>query len=336
MSVREKKPREASQKKKQVKVKTIGVVNTVRHARLQPTLMANINGFLIMGCVVDGGSSTNALNEEVLANLKLPSDRLQSCSTIFVGPCSEKLHVVGRIEGVPLVVGGVCVLAPFTVLRLQKKGYPVLHGQPWLESVRSMHDWDAGTLTLGLPVHRVTIGLHPAGQLAGADKDMRVLQFGEASGDEEEECSTSSSSGGSDGESDVDDVGADNDDKGMVFCIRAVPEPVTQVSAKPATKWVEFPAGKGCTKRAQIALDLPTAMEEGMLALFSEYHHLFVTDHAELPQTNLGEHRIKLRADAKLVVHRTRRIRPKHMLAVKKELKSLLGTRLIYPVQYTD
>lgn len=103
------------------------------------------------------------LNEETLSSLRIREHQVLPCSITFVGPCSEKLHVVGCVEGVSVVVGGVRVPATFTVLRLRKKGYLVLLGQPWLESVKSMHDWDLGTLTLGPPDQRVTISLQPKG-----------------------------------------------------------------------------------------------------------------------------------------------------------------------------
>lgn len=78
---------------------------------------------------------------------------------------------------------------------------------------------------------------------------------------------------------------------------------MAEVAAEPVTtKWVEFPSGEGTTKRTQIAVDLPKEMEQGMIALFTEFQHLFVTDHKELKQTNLREHRIKLQMDAKPVV----------------------------------
>lgn len=170
-----------------------------------------------MGCVVDGGSSTNVLNEDVLSSLRVEREHIQPCSTTFVGPCSENLHVVGRVNGISVVIGGVRVLATFTVLRLQKKGYPALLGQPWLESVMSMHDWDAGTLTLGPSVHRVTVALHPIGQIAGIEKDMKVLQaleFESSSDDDEEVAAGSNDESGSSSEAD--------DSDGTVYSIQAI------------------------------------------------------------------------------------------------------------------
>lgn len=99
---------------------------------------------------------------------------------------------------------------------------------------------------------------------------------------------------------------------------------------------MEFAAGPGDVKRAQIAGDLPADLEQGIIALFLEFHHLFITEHRDLKQTNLRTHRIKLRKDAKPVVHRTRRVRPEHLVAVEKELDSLLQADLIYPIKYRD
>lgn len=235
----------------------------------------------------------NVLNKETLRSLHIPALQVQPCSTSFVGPCSERLHVVGRIEGIPIIVGGVRVPTSFTVLRLQKKGYLALLDQPWLEAVRSVHDWDSGTLTLGLAAHRVTIGLHPQSQLAGNSRGMNVLRtlFDDEESNEGNNASDSSREEGvTDEDSSSDDWESSEE---AVYSIQLVPKDVAKSDARPAeTKWVEFPAGPGRAKKAQIAADLPEDIERGLTALFTEFQHLFITDHKELQQTNLREHHI--------------------------------------------
>lgn len=59
-----------------VGVKIIGAVSTVRRMRIRSILVVNINGCLVIGCVIDGGLSINVFNEEMFGSLRITNRQI--------------------------------------------------------------------------------------------------------------------------------------------------------------------------------------------------------------------------------------------------------------------
>lgn len=120
---------------------------------------AHIHGVMVKHTIIDGGSSTNILNVEMLPLLGLSIRDLSVCPLFFKGASQERLPVVGIFDNACVTVQGVTVTIAFTVVRMVADGYPALLGQPWLEIVQGQHDWTRRELVIGPPNDRRVLKL---------------------------------------------------------------------------------------------------------------------------------------------------------------------------------
>lgn len=166
---------------------------------------------------------------------------------------------------------------------------------------------------------------------------VEIHQLGED--EDEEEWTLADNESSEEDASTITDSDEDNNTwHTMVMQVSVAPE-VAETDfehSESPTSELEFFSEDGVRKTARVGAELSTEYREELRALFTKYEKIFVTDMAQLPQTNLATHKIKLKEGVKPVQQMLRRIKPQHMQAVKDEIQELLRAKCIFPVQFSD
>lgn len=316
-----------------------------------PAVKALVNGFEVHDVMIDGGSSTNLINEAFLKALGLDYHKQIACNTVFRDASNTKLPVVGIIENVKVVVQGISVHMGFTVVDLPgwSSAYDLIFGQPWLELVHGIHTWRTGVIEIGPADKRVQIEVWKEESATSEedlcfddDEDLDALV---EMGTEDDYSSTEFMSDTevyelSDSDHEVEmqeDMFSDFEHMHVMSVRMASDQLKPSFTVKhPAVQKLVFPGEGETEKYAKVGAQVEGEELATYRDLFSRYQHLFITGHDDMPATNLGTFKIDIPEETKPKLQKLRRIAPHHMKEVKEEVERLLKAGCIVPVQYPE
>ena len=114
-----------------------------------PTIHVSIDGVLIIGVQVDGGSSVNLMTANTMEKLGL-SDLLPTNLLLRMADHSKVLPM-GILVNVDTNIARIVYKIDYVVFQLKSStlSYPILLGRPWLFEAKARNDWGLSTLTIG-------------------------------------------------------------------------------------------------------------------------------------------------------------------------------------------
>ena len=120
-----------------------------------------IDGILITGVQVDGGSSVNLMTVDTMEKLGL-SDLLPTDLLLRMADHSKVLPV-GVLVNVDTNIVGIVYKIDYVVFQLKNStlSYPILLGRPWLFDAKARNDWGCGTLTIGRRRNKIVLQMYP-------------------------------------------------------------------------------------------------------------------------------------------------------------------------------
>ena len=126
-----------------------------------PTIDVSIDGVLITGVQVDGGSSVNLMTADTMEKLGL-SDLLPTNLLLRMADHSKVLPV-GVLVNVDTNIAGIVYKIDYVVFQLKSStlSYPILLGRPWLFDAKARNDWGRGTLTIGRRRNKIVLQMYP-------------------------------------------------------------------------------------------------------------------------------------------------------------------------------
>ena len=126
-----------------------------------PTIDVSIDGVLITGVQVDGGSSVNLMTTDTMKELEM-SDLLPTDLLLRMIDHSKVLPV-GILVNVDTNIAGIVYKIDYVVFQLKSLtlSYPILLGRPWLFDAKARNDWGRGTLTIGRRRNKIVSQMYP-------------------------------------------------------------------------------------------------------------------------------------------------------------------------------
>jgi hypothetical protein len=126
-----------------------------------PTIDVMIDGSLIQGVQIDGGSSVNLMNQETMDEIGLTN--MISTPIILRMADQSKVKPLGILKQVPTLVGGIEHKIDYIIFKITESipSYPILLGRPWLYLARTKDDWGKGTLTIGKRSQKTSLPMYP-------------------------------------------------------------------------------------------------------------------------------------------------------------------------------
>jgi hypothetical protein len=114
-----------------------------------PIVDVMIDGSLIQGVQIDGGSSVNLMNQETMDEIGLIN--MISTPIILRMANQSKVKPLGILKQVPTLVGGIEYKIDYIIFKITESisSYLILLDRPWLYLAKAKDDWDKGTLTIG-------------------------------------------------------------------------------------------------------------------------------------------------------------------------------------------
>ena len=126
-----------------------------------PTIDVSIDGVLIFGVQVDGGSSVNLMIVDTMEKLGLTS--LLPTELLLRMANHSKVLPMGILINVDTNIGGITYKIDYVVFQLKSStiSYPILLGHPWLFDAKACNDWGRGTLTIGKQRNKIVLQMYP-------------------------------------------------------------------------------------------------------------------------------------------------------------------------------
>jgi hypothetical protein len=126
-----------------------------------PTVDVMIDGSLILGIQIDGGSSVNLMNQETMDEIGLT--RMIPTPIILRMADQRKVKPLGILKQVPTLVGGIEYKIDYIIFKITGSisSYPILLGRPWLYLAKAKEDWGKGTLTIGKGSQKTSLPMYP-------------------------------------------------------------------------------------------------------------------------------------------------------------------------------
>ena len=125
------------------------------------TIDVSIDGVLITGVQVDGGSSVNLMTADTMKKLGLsnllPTDLLLRMAD------HSKVLPVGVLVNVDTNIAGIIYKIDYVVFQLKSStlSYSILLGRPWLFDAKARNDWGRSTLTIGRRRNKIVLQMYP-------------------------------------------------------------------------------------------------------------------------------------------------------------------------------
>ena len=122
-----------------------------------PTIDVSIDGVLISGVQVDGGSSVNLMTADTMEKLGLTN--LLSTELLLQMVDHSKVLPMGVLINVDTNIAGI----DYVVFQLKSLtlSYPILLGCHWLFDAKARNDWGRGTLTIGKQHNKIVLQMYP-------------------------------------------------------------------------------------------------------------------------------------------------------------------------------
>ena len=119
-----------------------------------PELEVEVEGCIVPGVPIDGGSGVNLMLEDTAFDLGYTS--FQATDQVLRMADQSRVHPVGRLSQIPTRIGKETYLLNYVVIRVNKgRPFPMLLGRPWLYSARVLVDWGAKEFVVGRPAIRI-------------------------------------------------------------------------------------------------------------------------------------------------------------------------------------
>ena len=108
-----------------------------------------IDGSLIQGVEIDGGSSVNLMNQETMDEIGLTN--MISTPIILRMVDQSKVKPLKILKQVLTLVGGIEYKIDYIIFKITKSisSYPIFLDRPWLYLAKVNDDWDKGTVMIG-------------------------------------------------------------------------------------------------------------------------------------------------------------------------------------------
>ena len=147
-----------------------------------------IDGIVLRGVQLDGGSSVNLMNLDTMKGLQLTG--LQDTKLMLRMADQSRVKPLGILSDVKTTIASNPYWIDYIVFQPNSPhaSYPILLGRPWLKESQAKQDWGKGLLTLGSGSKKVTLSMYP-GQYHGEtqwESPEVTIQFGYDSDDEED------------------------------------------------------------------------------------------------------------------------------------------------------
>ena len=126
-----------------------------------PTIDVIIDGVVIPGVQVDGGSSVNLMNADTMSNLDLLG--LTHTGLVLRMADQSRVKPMGILPSVLTIIAGIEYKIDYIVFKLNSSSfsYPILLGRPWLYQAKAKNDWGRGTLTIGSGSDKIVMQMYP-------------------------------------------------------------------------------------------------------------------------------------------------------------------------------
>ena len=120
-----------------------------------------IDGLLVPGVQIDGGSSVNLMTERTMELLDL-TNLVPTTLTLRMADHS-RVKPRGVLKNVLTIISGHSFHVDYVVFELpdSSMSYPILLGRPWLFQAKAKNDWGKGTLTIGHGQDKVVLPMYP-------------------------------------------------------------------------------------------------------------------------------------------------------------------------------
>lgn len=126
-----------------------------------PTIDVSIDGVLVSGVQMDGGSSVNLMNANTMEALGLTD--LLPTSVILRMADHSRVKPMGLLRKIQTNITGNVFEIDYIVFRLQSSSlvYLIPLGRPWLYQAKARNDWDRGTLIIGKGANKTVLQMYP-------------------------------------------------------------------------------------------------------------------------------------------------------------------------------
>ena len=126
-----------------------------------PMIDVSIDGVLVPGVQVDGGSSVNLMTAETAETLGLTS--ISPTALTLRMADHSRVKPVGVVRNILTIIAGHEFNIDYVVFKLPRSAssYPILLGRPWLYNAKAKNDWGKGTLTLGKGGDKIVLQMYP-------------------------------------------------------------------------------------------------------------------------------------------------------------------------------
>ena len=126
-----------------------------------PIIDVEIEGLIISGVQVDGGSSVNLMNHDTMLGLHLVG--LEETKLVLRMADQSRVKPLGILPKVKTRIAGLIFLIDYIVFQpnTSNASYPILLGRPWLYQARAKDDWGKGVMKIFQGNHAVSITMYP-------------------------------------------------------------------------------------------------------------------------------------------------------------------------------
>ena len=126
-----------------------------------PTIDVTIDGVLVPGVQVDGGSSVNLMTVDTMEQLGLTG--LVPTELMLRMADHSKVNPMGILVAIETIIAGIVYHIDYVVFQLKSSilSYPILLGRPWLFHAKARNDWGRGTLTIGKRRNKIVLQMYP-------------------------------------------------------------------------------------------------------------------------------------------------------------------------------
>ena len=126
-----------------------------------PTIDVSIDGVLISGVQVDGGSSVNLMTADTMEKLDLMS--LLPMELLLWMADHSKVLPMGVLVNIDTNIAGIVYKIDYVVFQLKSStlSYPILLSCPWLFDAKARNDSGRGTLTIGKRRNKTVLQMYP-------------------------------------------------------------------------------------------------------------------------------------------------------------------------------
>lgn len=126
-----------------------------------PTVDISIDGLLVSGVQLDGGSSVNLMNMETMLSLQLTG--IKGTKLILRRVDQSRVKLVGILHEVKTIIAGLVYYIDFIVFQPSSPhtSYPILLGRLWLYQAKAIEDWGRGLIIIGKGKNKVKLSMYP-------------------------------------------------------------------------------------------------------------------------------------------------------------------------------